>query len=124
MPAPTPPLPPSPIPSFQQEKKLYVIGHRNPDTDSVVAATAYAALKRALGWSRCVAARAGNVNPQTDYVYGRFNVPLPELVPDLIPKVAHFVNDESSVIQGDAPLRDGMERIEPCSPTASRWPRM
>lgn len=94
------------------KKKIYVIGHRNPDTDSVVAATAYAWFKRQQGVDTCVAARAGNVNPQTEYIFDRFNVPLPELVPDLIPKVGYYLNGEPTVIQSSAPLRDGMERIE------------
>lgn len=94
------------------KKKVYVIGHRNPDTDSVVAATAYAWFKRQQGMENCIAARAGNVNPQTEYIYERFRETLPELVPDLVPKVGFYVNGEPVVIQSTAPLRDGMERIE------------
>jgi len=94
------------------EKKVYVIGHRNPDTDSVVAATAYAWFKRQQGMAHCVAARAGNANPQTEYVFERFGVPLPELVPDLIPKVGFYLGGETMTIGVDAPLRDGMEQIE------------
>lgn len=94
------------------KKKVYVIGHRNPDTDSIVAATAYAWFKRQQGLDACVAARAGNANPQTEYIFGRFGVPLPELVPDLIPKVDFYLNGESTVIRSTAPLRDGMEQIE------------
>ncbi len=93
-------------------KKVYVIGHRNPDTDSVVAATAYAWFKRQVGMENCLAARTGNVNPQTEYIYERFGVALPELVPDLIPKVGFYLNGDSAVIRSEAPLRDGMEQIE------------
>ena len=49
-------------------KKVYVIGHRNPDTDSVVAAIAYAKLKNLMGFTNYEAARAGHLNPQTSYV--------------------------------------------------------
>jgi manganese-dependent inorganic pyrophosphatase len=42
---------------------VYVIGHKNPDTDSVVAATAYADLKRTLGMTEARMARAGAANP-------------------------------------------------------------
>jgi len=94
------------------KKKVYVIGHRNPDTDSVVSATAYAAFKRQLGMENCIGARAGNVNPQTEYIFERFRVPLPELVPDLIPKVGYYLHGDPTVIRADAPLRDGMEQIE------------
>ncbi|NLG01505.1 MAG: manganese-dependent inorganic pyrophosphatase, partial [Lentisphaerae bacterium] len=41
------------------KRKTYVIGHRNPDTDSIVSAIAYAELKRQKGLSDCSAARAG-----------------------------------------------------------------
>lgn len=71
-------------------RKIYVIGHRNPDTDSVVSAIAYAALKRAQGYD-CAPARAGRLTPQTEYILGRFGVPVPEFLPDLQPKVKHFL---------------------------------
>ena len=47
------------------KNKVYIIGHRNPDTDSVVAATAYAKLKQLMGKSEYIAARAGKLAPQT-----------------------------------------------------------
>jgi manganese-dependent inorganic pyrophosphatase len=48
-------------------KPLYVIGHRNPDTDSICSAIAYAHLKKAQG-EEVVAARAGKVNAETRFV--------------------------------------------------------
>ena len=48
------------------KKKVYIIGHRNPDTDSVVAAASYARLKQALGQQEYIAARAGKMAPQTE----------------------------------------------------------
>jgi manganese-dependent inorganic pyrophosphatase len=68
------------------ERTTYVIGHKNPDTDSVVAAVSYAALKRALGLKGAVAARAGAVKPQTEYIFHRFGLPLPEFLPDMCPR--------------------------------------
>ncbi|MCX7025171.1 MAG: putative manganese-dependent inorganic diphosphatase [Spirochaetes bacterium] len=86
------------------EKTVYVIGHKNPDTDSVVAAAAYAYLKRSLGLARCVAARAGRVNPQTEYVFERFDVELPTFLPDLVPRVAHQMRGLSDVARRGTPL--------------------
>lgn len=60
----------------------YVIGHRNPDTDSVAAAIAYANLKSLLG-TPAVAARAGALNPETAYVLERFGFAPPRLMDDL-----------------------------------------
>jgi manganese-dependent inorganic pyrophosphatase len=53
---------------MEREKKILVIGHKNPDTDSIVSAIAYAELKQTLGTAHCSAARCGNVNLQTEYV--------------------------------------------------------
>ena len=51
---------------------IYVFGHRNPDTDSVVSAMAYAALNNALGNSEYVAARLGHLNDETAFLLERF----------------------------------------------------
>jgi manganese-dependent inorganic pyrophosphatase len=92
------------------EQTVYVIGHRNPDTDSVVSAAAYAAFKQALGVN-CRAARAGNMNPQTEYVFERFKAPEPEYLPDVIPKAAHYVT-ETPAVHEKVPLWNAIERME------------
>ena len=51
---------------------VYVIGHKNPDTDSVVSAIAYAALNNALGENHYVAARIGHLNNETAFLLERF----------------------------------------------------
>ena len=51
---------------------VYVIGHRNPDTDSVVSAMAYAALNNALGENNYIAARIGHLNNETSFLLERF----------------------------------------------------
>ena len=51
---------------------VYVVGHRNPDTDSIISAMAYASLYNALGDRRYVAARLGNVSDETKMVLDRF----------------------------------------------------
>ncbi len=51
---------------------VYVIGHRNPDTDSVVSAMAYAALNNALGENNYIAARIGHLNNETAFLLDRF----------------------------------------------------
>jgi manganese-dependent inorganic pyrophosphatase len=88
---------------------VYVIGHKNPDTDSVVAAAAYAELKRALGMETARAARAGAVNPQTEYIFERFGVALPEFVPDLIPKVEYWLNGNTTTVVDTTPLWEALQ---------------
>ena len=84
-------------------RRIFVIGHRNPDTDSVVSAIAYAYLKRQQGLD-CLPARAGRLTPQTEYVLKRFGVPFPAFVPDLQPKVRHFLEGEPVTLPETASL--------------------
>lgn len=67
-------------------KPVYVIGHRNPDTDSICSAIAYAYMKNALG-EPVLAARAGKINAETKYVLEYFQTPAPFLIHDLYPRV-------------------------------------
>ena len=94
------------------DKTVYVIGHKNPDTDSVVAAIAYARLKNLLGYSNYKSARAGHLNPQTAYVLDKFNVPRPEYVPDLIPKVKYYMPNEFQTVDEDVAVWDALGRME------------
>ena len=67
-------------------KPIYVIGHRNPDTDSICSAIGYAHLKQSLGVN-AVAARAGKINKETKFALEYFHVEQPLLIPDLYPRV-------------------------------------
>ncbi len=53
--------------------KVYITGHRNPDTDSIISAMAYAALKNALGQRQYCAARLGQISDETQAVLDRFD---------------------------------------------------
>ncbi len=86
----------------------YVIGHKNPDTDSVVSAAAYAHLKRELGFGDCVAARAGKMSPQAEYVFERFGAPFPAFIPDLVPKVEYYMGGPAIVVGSGTPLWDAL----------------
>lgn len=55
---------------------IFVTGHKNPDTDSICSAIGYAALKGA-GY---VAGRAGELNPETQFVLNRFGLEAPQLL--------------------------------------------
>ncbi len=68
-------------------RKVGVIGHRNPDTDSICSAIAYAALKNAIREISCEPLRAGALNGETEYVLRRFGVAPPELCPDVSAQV-------------------------------------
>lgn len=67
----------------EEIKKVWVLGHKNPDTDSICAAIAYAALKNVTERENVFEAkRAGHINEETKYVLEHFGVKEPELVED------------------------------------------
>ena len=66
--------------------KTYVIGHINPDTDSIASAMGYAWLLRERDGMDTVAARAGALNPQTAWVLKQLNLEAPILLTDASPR--------------------------------------
>lgn len=63
--------------------KIYVTGHRNPDTDSIVSAMAYAALRNAVGDRQYVAARLGQISDETRLILNRFGFEPPLLIKNM-----------------------------------------
>ncbi len=66
--------------------QIYVIGHVNPDTDSIASAMGYAWLLRERDGANTVAARAGALNPQTAYVLKNLGLEAPVLLTDASPR--------------------------------------
>jgi manganese-dependent inorganic pyrophosphatase len=92
--------------------KTIVIGHRNPDMDSIVSALAYAELKRRLGQPDVIAARAGTTNERIDFVLEKFGVPPPVLINDLSPRVADVMQPQVISVRADSPVYDAIQLIE------------
>ncbi len=69
-------------------KSTIVIGHKNPDTDSICSAICYAYLKHRLTGEEHVPCRAGEINGETKYVLDKFRVPSPQLLESIEPTVA------------------------------------
>jgi hypothetical protein len=65
--------------SYRMPETLYIMGHKNPDTDSICSAIAYAEFKRQLGIS-AVPVRLGAINRETEFVLSYFNIEPPELI--------------------------------------------
>ncbi len=84
---------------------IYVIGHKNPDTDSICSAIGYAALKTAAGAKGVVAARAGNLNPETEFVLNRFGLETPQLLEDATDQSVILV-DHNEVAQAATNIMD------------------
>lgn len=91
------------------EKQIYVIGHRNPDTDSIASAIAYAALRRSLGHENVIAAMAGSPNPQTSYILNRLGIAPPLYLADVHPKVRDVIGRNPITAHADLPLKDALE---------------
>ena len=66
--------------SEERRRRTIVIGHKNPDTDSICSAICYAALKSKITGNEYVAGRAGHVNEETQYVLNYFHVEAPQLI--------------------------------------------
>lgn len=63
---------------MKNQEKIFVIGHKNPDTDSICSAIAYCDIKnRTTQESRYIPKRAGQINEETEYVLNRFGVQPP-----------------------------------------------
>ena len=63
---------------MKNQEKIFVIGHKNPDTDSICSAIAYCDIKnRTTQDSKYIAKRAGQINEETEYVLNRFGVQPP-----------------------------------------------
>ncbi len=93
------------------EKQIYVIGHRNPDTDSVASAIAYAELKRALGAGQVTAAMAGALNPQTTWLLSRLGMAAPLYLADVHPKVRDVIGRSPVTVQETDPLLTALEQF-------------
>ncbi len=101
-------------------KKTYVIGHKNPDTDSICSAIAYAELKRTVTGNEYTARRAGQINEETQYVLDRFKVQAPTLlqnvklqVKDLDIHEIEGVDPNSSIKEAWRKMRDHSHKSMP-----------
>ncbi len=83
---------------------IYVLGHKNPDSDAICAAIGYAALLRAQGHPEAVAARQGPVRRETAYILERFGLPMPLLVTDVRPRVVDVMTSPAVTVHQDTSL--------------------
>lgn len=89
-----------------KEKKTFVIGHKNPDTDSICSAIAYAALKNKTEEGSFVAKRAGEVNNETKYVLDFFGVETPEFISHVGTQVKDVTIKPTPVLTADISIKN------------------
>ena len=94
-------------------RPVFVIGHKNPDTDSICAAITYANLKNKVFGGNYVACRAGHLNEETQFVLSHFDVPVPAYIKDVRTQVRDMeirkldgVNSNLSLKKAWAKMRD------------------
>ena len=95
----------------KRKEKVYVIGHKNPDTDSICSAIAYADLRQKVTGQVHEAKQAGHVNDETAYVLDRFGVEAPKLLTDVRLQVRDLDIHEMPGLKPNASIRDTWERM-------------
>ena len=88
---------------------IFVFGHRNPDTDSVVSAMSYAALRNALGDQEYVAARLGHLNDETAFLLEKFGFKPPMLLQTVRTQVRDLDYDRPPLLGAAVPVSHAWE---------------
>ena len=98
--------------SINEKKKVWVVGHKNPDTDSICAAIAYANLKNQTDGNRYEAKRAGELNEETKYVLDTFGVKSPGLITDVGAQVKDIEIRKTPGVSGKISLKRAWEMMK------------
>ncbi|HEY3662321.1 MAG TPA: putative manganese-dependent inorganic diphosphatase [Chthoniobacterales bacterium] len=89
-----------------------VIGHKNPDMDSICSAVAYAHLKRLTGTPNVIAARAGSTNERIDFVLHKLGVEPPVFISDLSDRVGDVMERDVISVRADSTVYDAIHLLE------------
>jgi manganese-dependent inorganic pyrophosphatase len=92
--------------------EVFVIGHRNPDTDAICSAIGYAEFKQRTGMAEAVAARCGDTNDRIDFVLNTFGVPAPRFVADVSPKVSDVMQRHVMSVTPDSVAADALHLMD------------
>ena len=90
---------------------IHVTGHKNPDTDSIVAAITYAQLKTKLGYE-AVACRLGEINAETRYILNRFGFKEPMVLSDARMTLSEIELDKATTIDPETTIFDAWQLIQ------------
>lgn len=96
----------------KNKEKILVIGHKNPDTDSICSAICYARLKKLITKKEYVAKRAGQLNAETQYVLERFGAEAPEYVSDVGTQIKDIEYRETEGVRGDISLKKAWQLMK------------
>ncbi len=98
--------------AFLRAVQTIVIGHKNPDMDSICSAIGCAELKRLTGWPDVIPARCGPTNPRIDFALQRFGIEPPVLLSDLSPRVSDVMQPKVVSVHVDTPIYDAIQLID------------
>ena len=93
-------------------RPVFVIGHKNPDTDSICSAIAYAYLKNEVHGGGYVAARAGQINQETQYVLNFFQAEAPVYVEDVMTQVRDIEIRKTEGVKGNLSLKEAWKLMK------------
>lgn len=97
----------------EKAKEIMVIGHKNPDTDSICSAICYADLKNKItGTDNYVPKRAGHLNEETHFVLNRFGVEAPEYIKDVRPQVMNIEIRHTEGINREISVRNAWKLMD------------
>ena len=99
--------------SIDKKRTTYVVGHKNPDTDSICSAIAYANLKNILsnGDQTYIAGRAGAMNPETEFVLKKFGAEAPQYISHVMTQVRDMEIRETKGVSGSMSLKRAWEMM-------------
>ncbi len=97
---------------YNDKKTIIVIGHKNPDTDSICSAICYADLKSKITNETYVAKRAGHLNEETQYVLKKYNIPVPEYIKDVRPQVSDIDIRRTEGVSKDISVKDAWTKMK------------
>ncbi len=92
----------------ERTPRIIVIGHKNPDTDSIAAASGYAQLKNLMGVTNASPGCAGYPSARTEFLFKKFNVPLPPVIGDVHPRVRDVMDATSPWVYEGHTLLEAM----------------
>ena len=92
--------------------KVYVVGHKNPDTDSICSAIAYAHLKREITGNEYIAKRARQLNEETIYVLQKFHVEEPGLLSNVKLQVKDIDIHKIESVEPNVSIKDTWAKMK------------
>ncbi len=91
-----------------KNQEIYIFGHKNPDSDSIVSAIAYAEYKKALGFN-AVAARLGSINAETEYLLERFSFEDPLRLYSARSTLKEITMDKPNIVSKDLTMKEALD---------------